>query len=71
MADRMSQLIDIFDRLKDEVHWSRGIVSLIAENDDVEDVIRESADCAARHLEKTLEVLAELREWQESLRDLT
>jgi hypothetical protein len=69
MAAEITRLIDIFDRLKDEVHWSRGIVSLIAENEEAEEVIRESANCAARHLGQALSLLEELRDWQEAFED--
>ena len=51
------QLIASYDRLRKELRWARGIVSLVAENEHTEEVIRESADCATRHLEETLEAL--------------
>ena len=70
MAAEITQLIDIFDQLKDEVHWSRSIVSLIAENEHAEELIQESASCAARHLEQALSLLGELRDWQEAFQDL-
>lgn len=33
-------------------------------------MIRESANCAARHLEQALSVLREFRDWQEAFQDL-
>jgi hypothetical protein len=33
-------------------------------------VIRESANCAARHLEQALSALGDLRDWQDAFQDL-